>query len=54
MQDDLDAPADELREESKRHERAAAVALSPEAKASEQARAKESKREATENENDLA
>jgi hypothetical protein len=54
MQNDIDAPADELREEAKRHEKAAATALDPESKKGEEARAKESKREANDIENDLA
>jgi len=54
MQDDPESPADELRDEAKRHESAAATASSPDAKKREQARAKESTREATEIENDLA
>jgi hypothetical protein len=54
MQDDIDAPADELREEAKRHEKAAATALDPESKKGEEARAKESKRGANDIENDLA
>jgi hypothetical protein len=54
MQNDIDAPADELREEAKRHEKAAATALNPESKKGEEARAKESKREANDIENNLA
>jgi hypothetical protein len=54
MQDDLDTPAGELREEAKRHEKAAANALTAESKKDEEARAKESKGEATGVENDLA
>jgi hypothetical protein len=54
MQRNIDAPADELREEASQHQQAAKEIGSPEAKKDERKKADVLKRKAIDIENDLA